>query len=289
MIVKNTYGTSVAFSVHQFGVVPKSEFTGSALQRKKKEPVEKTANEKSKKTKNAKKPKSNEVKEPKLRFLSKRSKQKIRKKLICFARCYKKLSFVTLTFLNKVTDKQAIEIHRKFIDNVKKRSENFQYLWVVERQTKNDQFKGNVHFHMITNKYWKIEKWWNYWIDLQKKNGVNPRDENYKPSSAFDVRELNSNNIRAIGSYVTKYITKNNDTFDCQVWNCSRQISELYTDFYTDTTFVDEFKKLDAILKEFTVKDHIDRPILNVKMINLNRQTLPLYKRLDDKNKAITN
>jgi len=286
MIVKNTYGTSVAFSVRQFGVVPKSEFTGSALQRKKKAPVEKTANEKSKKTKNAKKPKSNEVKEPKLRFLSKRSKQKIRKKLICFARCYKKLSFVTLTFLNKVTDKQAIEIHRKFIDNVKKRSENFQYLWVVERQTKNDQFKGNVHFHMITNKYWKIEKWWNYWIDLQKKNGIVPRDENYKPSSAFDVRELNSNNIRAIGSYVTKYITKNNDTFDCQVWNCSRQISELYTDFYTDTDFVDEFKKLDAILKEFTVKDHIDRPILNVKMINLNRQTLPLYKRLDDKNKS---
>lgn len=289
MIVKNTYGTSVAFSVRQFGVVPKSEFTGSALQRKKKEPVEKTNVEKTKKVKTLKTSKSNEVKEPKLRFLSKRSKQKIRKKLICFARCYKKLSFVTLTFLNKVTDKQAIEIHRKFIDNVKKRSENFQYLWVVERQTKNDQFKGNVHFHMITNKYWKIEKWWNYWIDLQKKNGVNTRDENYKPSSAFDVRELNSNNIRAIGSYVTKYITKNNDTFDCQVWNCSRQISELYTDFYTDTNFVEEFKKLDAVLKEFTVKDHINRPILNVKMINLNRQTLPLYKRLDDKNKTINN
>lgn len=140
---------------------------------------------------------------------------------------------------------------------------------------------------MINNKYWKIEKWWNYWIDLQKKNGIVPRDENYEPSSAFDVGELNSNNIRAIGSYVTKYITKNNDTFDCQVWNCSRQISELYTDFYTDTDFVDEFKKLNAVLKEFEVKDHINRPILNVKMINLNRLTLPLYKRLDYKNKAI--
>lgn len=284
MIVKNTYGTSVAFSVREFGVIPKEEFTGSALQRKKKPPNEKNPNEKTKP-----KPKADKTKEVKLRFLSKRSKQKIRKKLICFARCYKRLSFVTLTFLNEVSDEQAVNILRKFIDNVKKRSENFQYIWVAERQTKNDTFKGNIHFHMITNKYWKIEKWWNYWLDLQRKNGIVPREEDYKPSSAFDVRQLNSNNIRSIASYVTKYVTKNNDKFKCQVWNCSRQVSELYTDFYTDSSFVDEFKKLDAVLKEFEVKDHSNRMIINVKMINLNRQTLPLYKRLDEKNKAIPN
>jgi len=281
MLVKNTYGTSVAFSVRQFGVVPKTEFTGSALQRKKQTQEEKE----NKKTKS--KPK--EKKEVKPKTLSARSKRKIRKKLICFARCYKNLSFVTLTFLNKVTDQQAIDLLRKFIDNAKKRSSNFQYIWVAERQTKNDLFKGNIHFHMITNKYWKIEKWWNYWLDLQQKNGITPREKDYKPSSAFDVRQINSNNIRVLASYVTKYVTKNNDKFTCQVWNCSRQVSELYTDFYTHTDFVDEFKKLDAILKEFEVKDHINRPILNVKMINLNRQTLKLYKRLDEKNKAITN
>ena len=284
MIVKNTYGTSVAFSVREFGVIPKDEFTGSALQRKKKPPKENNLNEKT-----TSKPKADKTKEVKLRFLSKRSKQKIRKKLICFARCYKRLSFVTLTFLNQVSDEQAVNILRKFIDNVKKRSENFQYIWVAERQTKNDTFKGNIHFHMITNKYWKIEKWWNYWLELQRKNGIVPREENYKPSSAFDVRQLNSNNIRSIASYVTKYVTKNNDKFKCQVWNCSRQVSELYTDFYTDSSFVEEFKKLDAVLKEFEVKDHSNRMIINVKMINLNRQTLPLYKRLDEKNKAIPN
>lgn len=48
----------------------------------------------------------------------------------------------------------------------------------------------------------------------------------------------------------------------------------------------DQFKRLHAILKEFEVKDHIDRPFLNIKMNNLNRTTLPLYKRLDDKNKS---
>ena len=276
MIVKNTYGVSVTFSTKMYGVTPKNEFTGSALQRKKPSPKAKA------------KPKLKaEKKEIKLRSLSKRSKQKIRKKITCFSRCYKKLSFVTLTFLNKVEDEQAVNILRKFIDNVKKRSTDFQYVWIVERQNKNDSFKGNPHFHIITNKYWKIEKWWNYWIDLQKKNGVKPTDENFKPSSAFDVKQLNSNNIRRIATYVTKYVTKNDESFKCQVWNCSKRISELYTDFYTKTSFTEQFERLGAVAKEFVDRD-AKNPVINVKMISLNRQTLPLYKRLDDKNKKIT-
>ena len=269
MIVKNTYGVSVTFSTKMYGTVPKNEFTGSAEQRKK--TVKKPSKPKLK---------SNEIK---LRSLSKRSKQKLKKKITCFARCYKKLSFVTLTFLNKVEDEQAITILRKFIDNTKKRSKDFQYIWVVERQTKNKSFKGNPHFHMITNKYWDIKKWWTYWIDLQIKNGIKPLDENFKPSSAFDVKQLSSNNIRRIASYVTKYVTKNNDSFKCQVWNCSKKISLLYTDFYTKTSYLENFEKLNAIVKEFSDRDS-KNPVINVKMIDLNRKTLPLYKRLDDKN-----
>ena len=146
-------------------------------------------------------------KEIKLRSLSKRSKQKIKKKITCFSRCYKKLSFVTLTFLNKVTDEQAINILRKFIDNTKKRSKDFQYIWIVERQTKNDSFKGNPHFHMITNKYWDIKKYWNYWIELQIKNDVKPRDKNFRPSSAFDVKQLTSNNISCTHHFILTTIS----------------------------------------------------------------------------------
>jgi hypothetical protein len=96
------------------------------------------------------------------------------------------------------------------------------------------------------------------------------------------VKQLHSNNIRSIASYVTK----NDAKFECQVWNCSKRISELYTDFYTTTEFVDNFKRLNAVLKEFEVTDHIERPFLNIKMIDLNRTTLKLYERLDRKNKA---
>lgn len=283
ILVKNTYGTSVAFCTRMFGKLPKDEFSGSALQRKKQKP--KTPEER--KEENDKKPVKKAAEKIKLRSLSKRSKQKIRKKITCFARCYKRLSFVTLTFLNKVEDKQAVDVLRKFLDNAKKRSKDFQYVWVAERQTKNAEFAGNVHFHIITNKYWKIEKWWNYWLELQLKNGIKPREENFKPSSAFDVKQLSSSNIRSIASYVTKYVTKNNAKFKCQVWNCSKRVSELYTDFYTTTEFTEQFKRLNAVLKEFELTDHGKKPFMTVKMINLNRQTLPLYKRLDDKNKAI--
>ncbi len=208
---------------------------------------------------------------------------------MCFAQAYKhkkRLSFVTLTFLNSVTDEKAIIIFRKFLDNVKKRSQDFQYIWVVERQTKNTIFKNNIHFHMVTNKHWKIKKWWNYWMDLQIKNGIKPRKKDFRPSSAFDVKQLSTNNVRGLISYITKYITKNNDKFKCQVWNCSKKVSHFSTDFYTDESFIEPFKKLDAIPKEYKDKNS-KSPVINVKMIDLNRQTLPLYKRLDDKNRLI--
>ena len=276
MIIKNTYGVSVAFSTSKFGKTPKEEFSGSALQRKKqvKKPKEKKANSESK------------PKEKKLRSMSRRTKQKISKKITCFARTQKTLSNVTLTFLNKVSDEKAVDLLRKFIDNVKKRSTDFQYIWVVERQTKNTQFKGNPHFHMITNKHWKIKKWWNYWIDLQIKNGITPREKEFRPSSAFDVKQLHTNNISKITSYVTKYVTKNDAKFNCQVWNCSRKVSELYTDFYTKEDFIDQFERLDAISKVFTNTD-VNNPVINVKTIKLDKQTLPLYKRLDDVNKNL--
>lgn len=56
--------------------------------------------------------------------------------------------------------------------------------------------------------------------------------------------------------------------------------------FHTTTDFTDHFKRLNAILKEFEMKDHREQPILKIKMIDLNRKTLPLYKRLDEKNKT---
>lgn len=72
-----------------------------------------------------------------------------------------------------------------------------------------------------------------------------------------------------------------------QAWNCSRKVSELYTDFYTTQEFTRQFEKLDAVKKTFELKDPEGKVYLDVKMIDLNRHTLALYRRLDDKNKGI--
>ena len=76
-------------------------------------------------------------------------------------------------------------------------------------------------------------------------------------------------------------------SLNAQVWNCSKKVSELYTDFYTTEEFVRQFEKLNAIEKTYELRDDNDKKFLDIKLINLNRHTLPLYKRLDEKNKEI--
>jgi hypothetical protein len=215
--------------------------------------------------------------------MSRRTKTKIRKKIIAFSRVYKKLNFLTLTFVNKVEDEKAIVILRKFLDNTKKRSVDFQYIWVAERQLKNTAFVGNIHFHIVTNKSWDIDKYWNYWLTLQKDNGIVPREEGFKPSSAFDIKRINNGNIKAIQIYLTKYISKNTDEFKCQVWNCSKKISQLYTDFYTNADFLDNAYKLEGDKIHETYSERC-----TLHFIPLNQQSLKLYHSLDEKNKAIT-
>lgn len=217
------------------------------------------------------------ISEIKERTMSRRTKTKIRKKIIAWSQVEKKLFFVTLTFLNKVEDDLAVDILRKFLDNVKKRKKGFQYLWVAERQKKNTVFPDNIHFHLITNKAFDIKKYLNYWISLQNKSGVFPRDEKFNPSSAFDIKAINATNINRIRMYLTKYVTKNEDSFNCQVWNCSKVVSALYTDYYTYAPFLENFQKLENITTKQT-------EFGTIHLIPLNQKTLRLYGKIDEKN-----
>jgi len=159
---------------------------------------------------------------------------------------------------------------------------DFQYLWVAERQTKNTVFVNKIHFHLITNKYFKIDKYWQYWLKLQEKCGIEAREANFKATSAFDIRSLNSKNIKANGQYITKYVTKNRNTFDCQVWNCSKKISMLYTDFYSGYEFIEDIEKL--LEKEL---EPIPAEYCTIYSDLLNRKILPMYQRLNDKNNKL--
>ena len=76
--------------------------------------------------------------------------------------------------------------------------------------------------------------------------GKSPRVEGFKPSSAFDIKRINIENLKAIQLYLTKYISKNTDEFNCQVWNCSKDVSRLYTYFYSNADFLDTDYKLEG-------------------------------------------
>jgi hypothetical protein len=132
--------------------------------------------------------------------MSGRTKSKIRVKLIALSQVHDKLTFVTLTFVNQVEDRKAIKVLKTFLDNATKRFNDFQYLWVAEKQNKNQTFKDNIHFHLIANKYWSLDRWWNYWLEVQKKHRIVARDENFRPGSAFNVKLIKSDNIKGIGS-----------------------------------------------------------------------------------------
>lgn len=274
-LVKNTFGVSLVLSPHISNWDKLNSFGGSSLDRvktptKRKDPAEQ---------------KENEVKEPKLRSMSNRTKAKIRTKLIAFAQVHQKLTFVTLTFVNQVEDKKAVKVLKAFLDNATKRLQDFQYLWVAEKQTKNLVFKNNIHFHLVTNKYWKREKWWNYWLDIQAKHGIKPREAHFKPASAFDARVIRNDNTKGMGSYLTKYITKNASEFGCQVWNCSKKLSRLYTSFYSDLGIITQFEKLQAAgLLDGEIKTY-KQDFCNVNIIPINKLVMKFYEPIARENK----
>jgi hypothetical protein len=151
LITKNTYGVTSVFNGKSFDITKIGETSGSSLERK-----PQTEQEFINRILNKSLFPEREKKDRKPRIMSKRTKSKIRRKVLAFARIHKKLSFVTLTFVNKVEEEQGVKILSKFLENASKRSKDFQYLWVAEKQTDNQVFKDNLHFHLITNKYWKI-------------------------------------------------------------------------------------------------------------------------------------
>lgn len=282
-VVKNTYGVSSVCSPQVATVEKIGEYGGSSINRKTYPKKVKSLIDEL-----LKKPlykEGKEIKEDKLRTMSKRTKAKIRKKIIAFAGVASKLSFLTLTFCNEVEDQKAVKVLADFLENVNKRSKDFQYLWVAEKQTENKVFKDNIHFHIITNKFWKIKRWWQYWLDLQARHGIMPREEHFKATSAFNVKQVQKENIRGLVKYLTNYVTKNNSSFGCQVWNCSKKISRLYTDFYTGLGFLHQLERLEqegklgGQIKRFTSE------YCNINLIPLNRTTLKFYDRLDVKNK----
>jgi hypothetical protein len=174
--------------------------------------------------------------------ISKRSAAKIRDKATAFFRATRKQKiFCTLTFIQHCTDRKAVEILNKFLTVVRGESENFQYLWVAERQPES----GYIHFHLILNRRLEIRRFNSLWVQQQYNAGlrygfITPEeiasrvaDETiHEILNPVDVKKIHT--IGRLSYYLTKYITKGNNGdasggFECAAWHCSRGVSRIFT------------------------------------------------------------
>ena len=105
---------------------------------------------------------------PRLTYtLSRTSGKKIRNKCAAFFSSGAK-AFVTLTFLQDCTDKQAQLCLKQMLHSWRKDfGKNFNYIWVAERQQ-----NGRVHFHVMVSERMDIPKMNARWVRIQYNAGL---------------------------------------------------------------------------------------------------------------------
>jgi len=280
-LVKNSYGVSYAFNAKKDGYALLGTFGGSSLNRKTAKPL---------KSKENRKERAQEVKEERKKQenrLSPRSRMKIRAKIHSLTGVLPHLVFVTLTFQAKVEDRQGVKVLKTFLNNVRKRRPDAEYLWVAEKQGKNKKFEDNLHFHLITNVYWDIKRWWTYWIEVQEKFGILREEGTSAASSAFDVKKIKSSETKKIGGYIAGYLSKSDDTFDCRVWHCSKGVSRLYTAFYSGTGFLDNLRRLEAEDMLGGKITSVSKEYCSILFYPLNRITSRFYEKMHAENRKL--
>lgn len=123
------------------------------------------------------------------------------------------------------------------------------YIWKAELQQ-----RGQVHYHITTNRFilWTDIK--DHWNKLQRKAGYLKnyvqKEGHYHPNS-IDVHAVSS--IKDIGSYLTKYIAKNvskNDptkSIPGKVWDCSNSLKSKFYSTEATHEVQENISKLRAI------------------------------------------
>ncbi|MFP5081627.1 hypothetical protein [Pedobacter sp. JCM 36344] len=205
---------------------------------------------------------------PFVHTLSPRSKSKLRNKVIAWSKLIPekqsvKFTFVTLTLTSPQigTDKEFTKMQNTFFTYLRKYYPTLfkRYLYVLERQK-----NGNIHSHIICSNFLPIQAINRAWCRVLSDHGytyeqngqkvspmdalsnvsnwhkrnnslpVNQRLEKkqcpFSTPSPVDIRQVHD--LKAVSSYVTKYITKNESNMHTQVWNCSGFVSKLWTGAY---------------------------------------------------------
>jgi hypothetical protein len=188
------------------------------------------------------------------------NKTKVKGKMIALfnLKCSSKfVAFYSVSFPIGISDNEAFLCMNYWLTCLRKRFNLNNYVWVTERQK-----NGTIHFHMLTNNYMPVKSinrcmaiiinnrvltgnvnWGN--SSLPKYNGVDVDSVYDSKRHKKTGKQLNPSELRQwISSYLTKYVTKNNEIFEHLCWHCSRSVSQLFTstlELFSDRHYITSY------------------------------------------------
>jgi len=192
------------------------------------------------------------------------NKVEVRNRLLMYLRTSKGkkvLYFWTISFPEAITDQLAYQAFNTWLTALRQKKILKEYIWVAERQDGKrltDPLKtptNNIHFHIAIPHYLNVtlanrtmkmilanfirKGLMNYALAACKRyNGVElAKDKKYRRPVNFAIKKGG----RALANYLSKYVSKNNESFDHLAWHNSRGYSALFTGV---TFTVEEFKGL---------------------------------------------
>lgn len=253
-------------------------------------------------------------------FFGARSRGKVKDKMMAFYRSIPgDRVFLTLTFIQHVTDRLGCQILNKFLTVVRKECPGFEFLRVAEHQPENPEH--TIHFHILMNRKLPVRRYNALWVLQQYNSGLVGKSESgqlipidkikarYEHDMTHPFRKKDPDSIMAVlnplhvrkayginalANYLAKYVTKQEkqDPFGCLTWHCSRKVSKLFTrEVVGPSTFsyLLSFKncRLDRSTGELCNPDLIAKQFYT--MVYVHNKSLPLARlqQLEQVNKWI--
>lgn len=161
-----------------------------------------------------------------------------------------KINFVTLTLAStQIHDDRVIkkELLNNFLTGMKQKWKVENYIWRAEPQK-----NGNIHFHLITDKfipYWELRKYWN---KVQNKLGYVDRFfdiHGHNDPNTADVRSVKK--VKKLQQYLAKYCTKVSKIREIKgkQWGLSYTLSRMKSAVAVPTNKM--YKEIDLLMHVF--------------------------------------
>lgn len=154
------------------------------------------------------------------------------------------LTFITLTLSDSQQHTDQF-IKRKmlnyFLIELKRKYGIRYYIWIAEKQK-----NGNIHFHIVVDKYIYHETVKHLWNHIQKGyrylDNYKEKKGHYNPNST-DVKKINDN--KGVGIYLSKYLSKENTSrkVEGRLWSASKEIRKLRPLILFDTDLSEQTKQ----------------------------------------------